>query len=275
MFTFIFDTLLLLIAGCLGGFLTGFAGIGGNAIFVPVLDYELGSLGVSGDMLVKSVIANSLFITIFTGSIVSFKQYKLGNFFPREVISIALSGILSSWITTYLIKQGSWYSRNQFNLVFTILLFPLLLKLYLDQRERRAEDKTISTWILLLIGVFVGAVTSLSGLGGGIVLIPILSDLLKLNIKKAASISVGVVPFLAASVCVSYMLETPALPYPSALRIGYVDLFFSIPLFIGTYALSSVGVKAAQKADAKTIRYTFATVLLILLTKMAYELLKA
>ncbi|PJZ58606.1 sulfite exporter TauE/SafE family protein [Leptospira barantonii] len=270
-----FDTLLLLIAGCLGGFLTGFAGIGGNAIFVPVLDYELGSLGVSGDILVKSVIANSLFITIFTGSIVSFKQYKIGNFFPREVVWIAVSGILSSWAMTYLIKQGTWYSRNQFNVVFTALLFPLLLKLYLDKREKTSEDKILSVPVLLLLGIFVGAITSLSGLGGGIVLIPILSDLLKLNIKKAASISTGVVPFLAASVCISYMLETPALPYSSVLRIGYVDFLFSIPLFIGTYALSSFGVKAAQKAEAKTIRYTFATVLLILFTKMAYELYKA
>ncbi|AMX59607.1 hypothetical protein [Leptospira borgpetersenii] len=84
----------------------------------------------------------------------------------------------------------------------------------------------------------------------------------------------GVVPFLAVSVCIGYILETPALPYSSAFQIGYVGFLFSISLFIGTYMRSFVGVKAAQKVEAKTIRYTFITILLILFAKMAYELYK-
>ncbi|WP_411822473.1 sulfite exporter TauE/SafE family protein [Leptospira sp. 'Mane'] len=266
------NVLILIIAGCVGGFLTGFVGIGGNTIFVPVLDFILRDLGVQGDGLVKSIIANSLFITIFTGGIVSLKQYRIGNFFPREVAYIAVSGIISAWFVTYLIKQGSWYSREKFNLVFTIMLIPLILKLYLDKKDRTSEDKNIQASWLICIGLGVGVITSFSGLGGGIVMIPLLTDGFKLNIKKAASISTGVVPFFAASVCFSYMLENPDLTYAGFFRIGYVDFLFAIPLAVGAYLLSPVGVKVAQKSNQKTIRFTFATVLAVLLTKMLYEL---
>ena len=60
-----FDYLLLIAAGAIGGFMSGLIGVGGGIIFVPILTYFLSRLGYADEVLVKAVLANSLFAIIF------------------------------------------------------------------------------------------------------------------------------------------------------------------------------------------------------------------
>ena len=126
--------ILLFLTGILGGFLAGLTGVGGNMIFIPVLDFVLQQMGLNTDkeLLVKIIIANSLCITVCTGSLVSFRQYKMGNYFPKEILLTAFLGIITSLSMSYLIKTGNWYSKETFNYVFICMLIPFIIKLLSD-----------------------------------------------------------------------------------------------------------------------------------------------
>ena len=56
--------------------MSGLIGVGGGIIFVPILTYFLSRLGYADEVLVKAVLANSLFAIIFTGGTISFKQFR-------------------------------------------------------------------------------------------------------------------------------------------------------------------------------------------------------
>ena len=90
------DFIILFLRGSVGAFLSGFLGVGGGIVYIPILDYFLSKLGFSDDNLVKAILANSLFTIIFSGSVSSYKQYKLGNFYPREIFYTAITGVLAA-----------------------------------------------------------------------------------------------------------------------------------------------------------------------------------
>ena len=99
------DYILLTVFGAAGAFMAGFLGVGGGIIYIPVLDFFLHKAGMQNEQLVKAILANSLFTIIFSGTVASYKQYKLGNFFPRQIVWTALPGILVALTLLISFKQ--------------------------------------------------------------------------------------------------------------------------------------------------------------------------
>ncbi len=281
--------ILLFLTGILGGFLAGLTGVGGNMIFIPILDFVLQQMGLNTDkeLLVKIIIANSLCITVCTGSLVSFRQYKMGNYFPKEILLTASFGIITSLSMSYLIKTGNWYSKETFNYVFICMLIPFIIKLLSDinKENKQILEKTtenlqnnlpkneIKDRSFLITGAFVGMITALSGLGGGILMIPMFTDILKIPIKKASAISSGVIPLLSFPICMMYLFFSD-IPSKSAFQIGYVDIRLILPIVFGAVFSTQWGVKAAQKTSPKVIRIVFASLVMIIFAKMVYEISK-
>lgn len=279
--------ILLFLTGIMGGFLAGLTGVGGNMIFIPVLDFVLQqmSIDIDKEFLVKAIIANSLCITVCTGSLVSFRQYKMGNYFPKEILLTAFLGLITSLSMSYFIKIGSWYSKETFNYVFICMLIPFIIKLLSDiNKEKKqelqldlanisTEKNEIKNSSFLITGAFVGIITALSGLGGGILMIPMFTDILKMPIKKASAISSGVIPLLSFPICVMYLFFSD-IPSKSAFQIGYVDIRLILPIVFGAVFSTQWGVKAAQKTSPKVIKIVFVALVMVIFTKMAYEIAK-
>ncbi len=281
--------ILLFLTGILGGFLAGLTGVGGNMIFIPVLDFVLQQMGFNADkeFLVKVIIANSLCITVCTGSLVSFRQYKMGNYFPKEILLTAFLGIITSLSMSYLIKTGNWYSKEIFNYVFICMLIPFIIKLLSDinkenkqslqldltniPTEKNPQKNEIKDSSFLITGAFVGMITALSGLGGGILMIPMFTDILKMPIKKASAISSGVIPLLSLPICMMYLFFSD-IPSKSAFQVGYVDIRLILPIVLGAVFSTQWGVKTAQKTSPKVIRMVFASLVMVIFVKMAYEI---
>lgn len=205
----LFDYISIFILGSFGGFISGFLGVGGGIIYIPILDYFLSKMGMKDEYLVKGILANSLFTIIFSGSVASFKQYKLGNFFPKEIISTALPGIITALAVTYFIRNGNWYSKPVFNMVFLLMLLVIVLRMVLSRRTENYPDGIVNPFKYMITGFLAGFVTAITGLGGGVVMTPVITDVLKQNIKKASSISNGVIPLFAIAVGIYNLSSLP------------------------------------------------------------------
>lgn len=266
------DYILLALFGSIGAFLSGFLGVGGGIVYIPVLDYFLSKMGLKNDVLVKAILANSLFTIIFSGSVSSYKQYKMGNFYPKEILRTAIPGMLSALILTYLIKTGDWYSKQIFNYVFAMMLLTIVLRMFAKKPivigEQNAPD-----WKYRTTGFFAGMVTAFSGLGGGVVMTPLFTDWLKQSIKKASSISNGVIPLFAIVMGV-YNLSSPASEKLIDYQIGNIFLPVVFPMILATFVFAPMGVKMAQKASQKTIRLVFASFVSAVFIKLLVEILR-
>lgn len=267
-----YDYLLILLFGAAGAFLSGFLGVGGGMVYIPVADYFLSKSGMSGDMLVKGILANSLFTIFFSGSLGSYQQYKSGNFFPKQIIQTGLPGMLAALLTAWLIKNGTWYSKPFFNYIFASMLLLIVTRMALAKKSNQTiTDKEKAPWQYGLTGFFAGIVTSMSGLGGGVVMTPVFTDLMHQPIKKATSISSGVIPIFALALGIYNLSDTPAY-FVSPWQIGYIVFPVVLPLIASTFVMAPLGVRVAQRTNPMLIRVVFATFALLMLSKLLYEI---
>lgn len=265
------DYIIIFILGSLGGFLSGFIGVGGGIIYVPILDYFLYKMGMREDMLVKGILANSLFTIIFSGSVASYKQYKMRNFFPREILYTAIPGIVTAVIMTYLIKNGTWYSKTVFNEVFAVVLLLIMVRMFTAKKTSMEVQVEARPRQYMITGLLAGIVTAMSGLGGGVVMTPIFTDVLKQNIKKASSISNGVIPLFAIIVGI-YNLSTAPAEKMDPWQVGYIIIPVVLPMIIATFYFAPLGVKVSQRSKPGMIRMVFATFVTLVFIKLVYEI---
>ncbi len=264
------DILLLLLAGAAGGFLSGLLGVGGGIIFIPILDIVMQHYGIRTET-VRYILANSLTVIIFTGIFNSYQQYKAGNFFPKAILNTAVPGIVTVLAGSWLITQGNWYDKKTFNLVFVSLLVPGVLRM-LFQKNGPIEGlkSDIAAWRFWLVGFFTGIFTALSGLGGGLIMIPAFVNGMKFDLKKATSVSAGVVPFFAFPTAIYYMFGEPSelLPHDT---LGYVSYWLTVPMIIGTLSTVPLGVRTGHKMKPLTGKIIFATFLVLVIGKLLFE----
>jgi len=268
----VIDYLILFSFGALAAFISGFLGVGGGIVYIPVIEFYLRKLGLNPDLLVKGILANSLFTIIFSGSVSSYYQFKHGNFYPKQIIQTALPGVLSALIITYLIKNGTWYNKTIFNYVFASMLLLIVSRMYLTKPKTANTNVDTNNPIAFgITGFLAGIVTAFSGLGGGVVMTTVFTDLFKQPIKKASSISNGVIPFFAVFMGIYNLWDQPS-QFISIYQMGYIVLPIVAPLIASTFIFAPMGVNLSQKTSHGIIRFTFASFASLVFLKLIYEL---
>lgn len=268
------DILIILTLGSIGGFISGLLGVGGGIVYIPILDYFLYKMGLHDEALVKGILANSLFTIIFSGGVASYHQYKSGNFYPKEIIHTAIPGVISALLLTWLIRNGTWYSREVFRFVFACMLLIIASRLFLKKTNNngKADNTTSVLWPYRITGMFAGFITALTGLGGGVIMTPVFTDILKQSFKKASSISNGVIPLFAFCVGL-YSLSGSDATQVHSWQIGYIILPVVAPLVTGAFLATPVGVRISHKTNPFMLRYVFALLVSFIFFKTLYEII--
>jgi uncharacterized protein len=262
----------LFIAGILGGFLAGLVGIGGGVIYVFIIPIALRLIGVPPEEIPQYTIANSIFAILFASASANYVLIRLRNFYYKEVFIIGALGVVSSFFTLRYIVNTPWYSLTIFNVIIILLLMYMLYATLLSARKVYVTPlETLKSWKLNLIGLAGGAIAALSGLGGGIIIIPILNSLLKIDIKKASSISSGVIMITAFTMTIYNMWTTPMNEF-HYYNSGYIIFPICLSITAGVIFASPFGVNVARKINSSTISYIYSVFLLLVIMKKIVEL---
>jgi uncharacterized membrane protein YfcA len=266
----------LLALGCLGGFLAGIMGVGGGLIFIPVLDYLFRAQSLPPEEIVRYTLANSIFLVFASGLSGIFRQYKMGSWAWRESLHIGIPGALSSWAMSLAIRWGDWYNPDRFSFVFLGFLLLTMGNMLLSKGADQSLSETDSNPSLIkgsLVGLMAGAVVSLSGLGGGIIMVPLFRMMLNKPMHKATALSLSIVPMLACLSLLHYITERPNLELSALTQSGYIVWPFFLPMAVGVLVFSSFGQKKAKDLSPLTLRIIFASLSVLVLIKTLYHLI--
>lgn len=114
--------------------------------------------------------------------------------------------------------------------------------------------------ILIFIGVFAGFVGGMAGVGGGLVIVPLLMVLLGMTQHQAQGTSIGTLLFpIGALAVVNYYKA-------GHINWGYVA-FLAAAFVVGSY----FGSKVAIAVNEKLLKRIFATILIVGAVKMYYD----
>jgi uncharacterized membrane protein YfcA len=204
------------IIGVIGGMLSGLVGVGGGIAFVPGLLYV-------GGWRIQEAVAVSLVRIIFgslSGTIRNTKSnvpvnWRVAGLLSLTVAPSSLIGVLISCVSP--------------EIVVKVAFATLLALAYPTARgggDYENGRKSIPLPLVFLAGIFVGTVSGLVGVGGGVVMVPLMVLGIGLTTRQAVSTSLAVVMFAgivgaAGYVATGFRAPQQLLSLPS-MKVGSV-----------------------------------------------------
>lgn len=270
------STTYLFFGGVVGGILAGTLGIGGGVIFVAIFTVYLEQRVASSYELVRLTIANSIFATLFASLSASLKQKQQGTFYLREVAWVAVPGAIAAVGASYLLTSFSWYSRSMFSGFFLLFICWMAYSMFKPAKAKIGSNEVeeVASTHLMLSGAGAGLVAALSGLGGGVLLIPLFTEWFGWPIRKAASVSLGSIFLFSVGMSVFYYtLATDRLGLEGA--FGYLYLPMSLPVALGVIIGAPIGVKLATRVPERILKLLFGILLLLVAGKLLYSIVQA
>ncbi|QNL21419.1 sulfite exporter TauE/SafE family protein [Hyphobacterium sp. CCMP332] len=261
------DVLFLFLAGILGGFFAGLLGIGGGIIYIAILPYALRNFGLSNEILVGAVIANSILATFFAALLSLYRQHVHKNLYIRESLSIGIPGAVILILAFSIVVEQGMYRFVYFNIFIIAILLFMLARHFFKLRKEKLQERKPNQLLYSSIGASGGLLSAFSGLGGGAIVVPLLVSIIRMDIKKATSISMGFI------LCASFALSIYNLAF-SKLNIensfgGVIILPVIGPLILGVVISAPFGVIASKKVSSATLTVLFILfVLMVMITRI-------
>src|SRR5215207_9288173 len=269
--------LLLVAVGALSGFLAGVFGIGGGAILVPVF-YECFRLaGVPLEVRMPLCIGPSLAIIIPT-SISSFRAHYI-----RGAVDL---GILKQWWIPILIGvvAGSATARyapeRLFKIVFACVAWSAAARLILARDNWKFGDVLPAGPLMRLYGVFIGLLSTLMGVGGGL-FANLLMTFYGRPLHQAVATSSAIAVLISIPGAIGYVYagwpaaarfpDVTALQVPFAL--GYVSLIGAVLVMPISLLTAPLGVRAAHAMSKRTLEMAFGCYMFIVGSRFVISLL--
>lgn len=187
-----------LFIGVVAGLCSGLFGMGGGTVIVPFLLF----LGVSSHEAVAISVTQMIFSSLWG----SYLNIKKGNLYLKDALLVALGACIGGSFSGKLLEL---ISSKTLSLIFLFLSSILCLKFFF-QKEASSHKKNVNFkkgLVLVLAGAFSGLIAIALGIGGGLILAPILGVALGLSSKKIVPITLFAIIFASAAGIFSFYKE--------------------------------------------------------------------
>ncbi|RUM64978.1 MAG: sulfite exporter TauE/SafE family protein [Sulfurimonas sp.] len=201
----------LSVIGVFVGILSGFFGIGGGTILVPVL------LFLGYDM--KTAIGISVIQMVFSSVYGSYLNFKKGTLDLKMVSIIGFGGFFGALLSALIVSRVNAFTLEV--LFFAFVIFALA-RMYVKTQQYNTVIQPHPA-LLFLIGTAIGLFSISIGVGGSILLVPILVGFLHVNLKNAISAGLFFVVFSSISGVIGLSMAR-VLDYESGMIIGLASL---------------------------------------------------
>jgi len=285
----------LLILGLAVGILTGFFGVGGGFMLVPLLNVVL---GINYEIAVGSSLS-FIIGTSFSGVLaqrgsgnvhLEVAAYLISGSVFGAVFGDVLQNILLFTVAGGRVELFTLWMHAIFILVLIgtiaavrpgrdagagaqsagIKKMPLLARIGPPPRFHTSETQLLpghagfSVPATFLVGFLIGITTGLLGIGGGVLLVPVLLGLFGLSHQKAAGTSLAII----------FVTSIAAIIKKGFTDIPKVNLVLTMVLLISSVIGVRAGIALLQRTGGKSFRQYFVYVLLAVIILIGVDVVR-
>ena len=237
----VFEQLWLIPLGFVAGMLGSILGLGGGIIVVPVLTF----FGYS-----PTLAASSSLFAAFSNAVASTISYTKQK---RIEYSIGLKlGLLSIPGTILGAYISSEITPSLFKILFGLVLIISAIYIFINRKIESKQRNQSKQVMLFAIGAsfFAGTISSLFGIGGGIVFVPLMVIAMGLSMKEAAPTSQFILLFASAAGLAAHSV------------LGHPDFFQALLLAAGAFAGGFVGARLSVDIKEKKLKILVSIVMI-------------
>lgn len=231
------------------GFAGGLLGIGGGLIAIPMLAWLYG--------MDQHLAQGTALVMIAPNVLIGFFRYHQKHRIDlRAVAAISVFSMIAAYVAG---RLASGIDAGALRVAFALFLVALALYFGLDLLRRRhsgpapqAADgpKRLPSSALPLLGIASGAMSGIFTIGGGLVVVPALVGLFRMEQTRAQGTALALVVPSSLIALFAYA------------QGRHVDWGIGVPMAVGGIATVSAGVALAHRFPAARLRLLFCAVLL-------------
>ena len=264
----LFLLLIMSVTAVVAGFFAGFFGIGGGIITVPCLFYIFGAVGIDKSFIMHLAVGTSFAIIIPTAIMSVFTHYK------HQAVDFGVIKTYGIFVVIGVII-GSFFAASMETkslvLFFSIIIYLLAINLIFLKDKTKIKLK-FTLLQRTVLGFIVGFVSSLMGIGGAIMNVPILKFVgytINKAIGSAASIGFLISVFGFLGFLVSGVLIKTDIP----LSVGFINIPAFLIFIPITVMMAKVGASTVHKMKREIIAKLFGFFLIIIASRFLYDYL--
>jgi len=192
--------------------MSGFFGIGGGMILIPIL------LVLGFD--IKVAIGISIVQMVFSSVYGSYLNYKKGSLIIGEGLFIGMGGFIGGFVGGHLTQ---YLPDTILQYLFISLLLFASFRLLSSPSSSQNANKIYPKKLLFSLGLLIGIFSMALGIGGSIILTPLLVGILHYPLKKAISAGLFFVVFSSIAGFISRWMDG-SIDFENALLVAIASL---------------------------------------------------
>jgi uncharacterized membrane protein YfcA len=241
------DVVIAIAIGFVSGILSGLFGVGGGIVMTPGIQVLLGTTPIVA-------LATPLPVILPTAITGALTYRRAGEIDEHAAVWMAVPGIGAAVVGAALTRVINTH------LLLVITAFLLAYQAIGILRGRRASaqkpERDTTRWTYAGIGLAAGLISGLLGIGGGLIMVPLLAGWLGMPLKRA----------LGTSLLAIVVLVIPGTIVHTAL--GHIDWAIFAAITLGAVPGALLGARIALGTQERTLR--LAVGLFLLVVAVAY-----
>jgi uncharacterized membrane protein YfcA len=242
--------LLLSVFGVFTGLTAGFFGVGGGMVLIPALLFASFSM--------KQAISISILQMVFTSIYGSFLNFKQNKRLLKDGLILGLGGFFGGIVSGIVVTNAD---EQYLKYLFLVIVLLAILRVAFSKPIDKTHHKDHSRYKLTIIGFIIGMIAMSIGVGGSIMLTPILVGYMYYSLKDASSMGLFFVVFSSIAGLISLSIYGNVL-YLEGSIVGLASL---VGVYFGIKLKNIINIKSYKNL----ILGLYIIILLSVLSKIA------
>jgi uncharacterized membrane protein YfcA len=256
---------ILLVTGIGVGFAGGLLGMGGAFIMTPVQYIVFTDMGLSADTAIRLAFGTNLAVVLPTAASGAWRHHRKGVVLWRAAVVIGVCGLLFA-------LGGATLAAHLPGLVLKTIYGVIVLLSgirMLTARQPKVELEPVDNpWVWIAWAVPIGAISGIFGIGGAILMVPVMVLVLRFRMHNAVATSLAVMIFTSIGGIIGYIVNDLSVPNLPPYSIGYVNLASWFLLTLTSVGMAQVGAITAHRLPGRQLEYIFIAVMFYMGLKM-------
>lgn len=230
-------------------------GIGGGILMVPILHTLFPTMPI------QMISATSLTIVMGSSIINLFYFYKLKiKIDKKKLVLWSISMIIGVQLGFHL----SFHVSDHVIIgIFVLTLIALAIKTFLSSKTSKNIENYKNDYLCGSTFCFLGGgIAGITGIGGGSIMSPLISQLPSVNIRNVAVYTNYMMVIGGIGNLYGYLAKTPTMFIPNSLQVGYVSFSIVIIVVLSSFFMSFLSMKIRGIIKEETTKRLLSLILL-------------
>lgn len=249
--------LILVATGIVAGFASGLLGLGGAFLMTPVQYIVYTGMGLSPDLAIKTAFGTSLLVVLTTAISGAWRHHHEKVVRWRIAFIMGICGLVFGLVGATI---AAHVPGPALKIAFGVIAILSGIRMFFATAERTGLEPINKPWVWAVWAIPVGLLSGILGVGGGVLMIPILVLALRLRIHSAVANSLAIMIFTSIGGIIGYIVNGVAVADRLSYSLGYIHLTSWLMLAVPAAVMAQVGAFLSHRLHGRVLMYIFVIV---------------